>query len=160
MLIVTTDFSEKWISQIAALQSSDVFLAIATTGFTHYTYTCEQWFLNFHVPSFPPGAPSIRKFQILRDKQHVLTKTTDDQVQLWDVLKVNTVELPSTWSYDSWTALNFFPECPGILSLIPGKLLENDTKSALVEIQECTNPVRLLFLTVLHTPFCWPDLNS
>ncbi|XP_031553302.1 WD repeat-containing protein 48-like [Actinia tenebrosa] len=38
------------------------------------------------------GASSIKKFNILKDRRHVLTKDTDDHVALWDVLKARKVE--------------------------------------------------------------------
>ncbi|KAK3699744.1 hypothetical protein QZH41_015597, partial [Actinostola sp. cb2023] len=38
------------------------------------------------------GAPSIKKFNILRDRRHILTKDTDDNVILWDVLKAGKVK--------------------------------------------------------------------
>lgn len=34
------------------------------------------------------GAPSIRKFHVLRNRRHVITKDSEDRVTVWDVLKV------------------------------------------------------------------------
>ena len=34
------------------------------------------------------GAPSIRKFHVLRNRRHVITKDSQDKVTVWDVLKV------------------------------------------------------------------------
>lgn len=34
-----------------------------------------------------PGAPSIRQHVVLNDKRHIVTKDTDDNVAVWDVLK-------------------------------------------------------------------------
>lgn len=34
------------------------------------------------------GGSSIRSFAVLNDKRHVLTKDTQDNVVLWDILKV------------------------------------------------------------------------
>lgn len=38
-----------------------------------------------------PGGPSIRHAVILNDKRHVLTKDTDNNVALYDILKVSRV---------------------------------------------------------------------
>ena len=37
---------------------------------------------------FVSGAPSIRKFHVLRDRRHVITKDSEDKVTVWDILKV------------------------------------------------------------------------
>ena len=37
------------------------------------------------------GGPPIRTFHVLNDKRHILTKDTDNNVCLYDVLKVATV---------------------------------------------------------------------
>lgn len=37
------------------------------------------------------GGSSIRQYHVLNDKQHILTKDTDENVALWDVLSVSTV---------------------------------------------------------------------
>lgn len=34
------------------------------------------------------GNPSIRHYAVLNDKRHILTKDTDNNVQLYDILKV------------------------------------------------------------------------
>ena len=34
------------------------------------------------------GGASIRQYQILNDKRHVLTKDTENNVALWDILQV------------------------------------------------------------------------
>ncbi|VDK30488.1 unnamed protein product [Gongylonema pulchrum] len=34
-----------------------------------------------------PGAASIRQHVVLNDKRHIITKDTDDNVAMWDVLK-------------------------------------------------------------------------
>lgn len=34
------------------------------------------------------GDPSIRQYNVLNDKRHILTKDTDENVVLWDVLTV------------------------------------------------------------------------
>ena len=34
------------------------------------------------------GAASITKYHVLNDRRHILTKDSDDNVKLWDVLKV------------------------------------------------------------------------
>ncbi|XP_015753846.1 PREDICTED: WD repeat-containing protein 48-like, partial [Acropora digitifera] len=34
-----------------------------------------------------PGAPSIRKFHVLRDRRHVITRDSEDNITVWDVLK-------------------------------------------------------------------------
>jgi len=39
-----------------------------------------------------PGAPSIRKFHVLRNRRHVITKDSEDSVTVWDVLKACKVE--------------------------------------------------------------------
>uniref|UniRef100_A0A0B6ZUX5 Uncharacterized protein n=1 Tax=Arion vulgaris TaxID=1028688 RepID=A0A0B6ZUX5_9EUPU len=38
------------------------------------------------------GDPSIRQYNVLNDKRHILTKDTDDNVVLWDVLTARKVE--------------------------------------------------------------------
>lgn len=38
-----------------------------------------------------PGAPSIRKYVVLNDKRHVVTRNTDDNVEMWDVLQARKV---------------------------------------------------------------------
>ena len=44
---------------------------------------------------FVSGAPSIRKFHVLRDRRHVITKDSEDKVTVWDVLKVRIVPFSS-----------------------------------------------------------------
>lgn len=39
-----------------------------------------------------PGGPSIKQCEILNDKRHILTKDTDNNVSLYDVLKARKVE--------------------------------------------------------------------
>lgn len=39
-----------------------------------------------------PGAPSIRKFHVLRDRRHVITKDSEETVTVWDILKACKVE--------------------------------------------------------------------
>jgi len=39
-----------------------------------------------------PGAPSIRHHTVMNDKRHILTKDTDGNAALWDVLKAGKVE--------------------------------------------------------------------
>ncbi|XP_020905705.2 WD repeat-containing protein 48 [Exaiptasia diaphana] len=46
------------------------------------------------------GAPSINKFNILRDRRHILTKDTNDNVILWDVLKAQKVKELGQVNYD------------------------------------------------------------
>jgi len=48
-----------------------------------------KWLVIVTFLMFSLGAPSIKKFNILRDRRHILTKDTDDNVILWDVLKVS-----------------------------------------------------------------------
>ena len=36
------------------------------------------------------GAPSIKQYKVLNDKRHVLTRDSDGQVALYDVLYVST----------------------------------------------------------------------
>lgn len=41
------------------------------------------------------GGASIRQYSVLNDKRHVLTKDTENNVALWDVLTVNSlISLP------------------------------------------------------------------
>lgn len=42
---------------------------------------------NLFHPS--TGAPSIRKFHVLRDRRHVITRDSKDNITVWDVLKVS-----------------------------------------------------------------------
>ena len=35
------------------------------------------------------GGSSIRQYHVLNDKQHILTKDTEEHVALWDVLTVS-----------------------------------------------------------------------
>ena len=42
-----------------------------------------------HVVSYIGGS-SIRQYYVLNDKRHILTKDTEDNVALWDVLTVST----------------------------------------------------------------------
>jgi WD repeat-containing protein 48 len=45
------------------------------------------------IPEFViPGGPSIKQCEILNDKRHILTKDTDNNVALYDVLKARKVE--------------------------------------------------------------------
>lgn len=46
---------------------------------------CQFHDLNF---CFVTGAPSIRKFHVLRDRRHVITKDSEEKVTVWDILKV------------------------------------------------------------------------
>lgn len=46
---------------------------------------CQCHDLNF---CFVTGAPSIRKFHVLRDRRHVITKDSEEKVTVWDILKV------------------------------------------------------------------------
>uniref|UniRef100_A0A915DLP0 WD repeat-containing protein 48 homolog n=1 Tax=Ditylenchus dipsaci TaxID=166011 RepID=A0A915DLP0_9BILA len=39
-----------------------------------------------------PGAPSVRKHVVLNDKRHIVTKDTEDNVEMWDVLQARKVE--------------------------------------------------------------------
>ncbi len=39
-----------------------------------------------------PGGPSIKQCEILNDKRHILTKDTDNNVSLYDVLKARKVD--------------------------------------------------------------------
>ena len=39
-----------------------------------------------------PGGPSIKQCEILNDKRHILTKDTENNVALYDVLKARKVE--------------------------------------------------------------------
>lgn len=39
-----------------------------------------------------PGAPSIRRFHVLRNRRHVITKDSEDRVTVWDILKACKVE--------------------------------------------------------------------
>lgn len=38
-----------------------------------------------------PGGASIRQYYVLNDKRMILTKDTDDNVAMWDVLTVSAV---------------------------------------------------------------------
>ena len=35
------------------------------------------------------GGPAIKSYAVLNDKRHVLTRDTEENVALWDILKVN-----------------------------------------------------------------------
>ncbi|XP_076371088.1 WD repeat-containing protein 48 isoform X1 [Tachypleus tridentatus] len=48
--------------------------------------------LNTHPETMIKGSPSIRHYNVLNDKRHILTKDTDNNVALWDVLKASKVE--------------------------------------------------------------------
>ncbi|CAH3194260.1 unnamed protein product, partial [Porites evermanni] len=47
-----------------------------------------------------PGAPSIRKFHVLRNRRHVITKDSEDRVTVWDVLKARKAEELGLVDYD------------------------------------------------------------
>lgn len=54
---------------------------------------------NYHEPMmvhepdiYIPGAPSIREYAVLNDKRHIVTKDTDENVTMWDVLQAKKVE--------------------------------------------------------------------
>ncbi|XP_067057172.1 WD repeat-containing protein 48-like [Acropora muricata] len=47
-----------------------------------------------------PGAPSIRKFHVLRDRRHVITRDSEDNITVWDVLKACKVEELGKVDYD------------------------------------------------------------
>ncbi|XP_015775077.1 PREDICTED: WD repeat-containing protein 48-like [Acropora digitifera] len=46
------------------------------------------------------GAPSIRKFHVLRDRRHVITRDSEDNITVWDVLKACKVEELGKVDYD------------------------------------------------------------
>ncbi|XP_035231872.1 WD repeat-containing protein 48-like isoform X1 [Stegodyphus dumicola] len=48
--------------------------------------------LNQHPDHVIKGNPSIRHYAVLNDKRHILTKDTDNNVQLYDVLKASKLE--------------------------------------------------------------------
>ena len=39
-----------------------------------------------------PGAPGIREYAVLNDKRHIVTKDTDENITMWDVLQAAKVE--------------------------------------------------------------------
>merc|ERR1712141_668526 len=47
-----------------------------------------------------PGGPSIKQCEILNDKRHIMTKDTDNNVALYDVLKARKVEDHGQVDYD------------------------------------------------------------
>ena len=55
--------------------------------------------LNF--PPFPGGS-SIRQYYVLNDKRHILTKDTEENVALWDVLTVSVLNILKPLSRYYW----------------------------------------------------------
>lgn len=43
------------------------------------------------------GGPSIKQYTILNDKRHVLTRDTEENVVLWDILKVRNLTTTKCW---------------------------------------------------------------
>ena len=39
------------------------------------------------------GGASIRKYHVLNNKRHILTKDTDENIALWDVLAVSNADM-------------------------------------------------------------------
>jgi len=42
----------------------------------------------FYFESLTTGGASIRQYHVLSDKRHIITKDSDDNVAVWDVLTV------------------------------------------------------------------------
>ncbi|GFY37750.1 WD repeat-containing protein 48 [Trichonephila inaurata madagascariensis] len=53
------------------------------------------------------GNPSIRHYAVLNDKRHILTKDTDNNIQLYDVLKASKVEDLGQVDFDAEVKKNF-----------------------------------------------------
>ena len=49
-----------------------------------------SWYCVYFVS--PPGGASIRQYHVLNDRRHVLTKDTEQNVALWDVLTASKVQ--------------------------------------------------------------------
>lgn len=48
--------------------------------------------LLFLLSIIKPGGAAIKKYAVLNDKRHILTKDTDNNVAIYDVLKVTKVK--------------------------------------------------------------------
>ncbi|GIY83904.1 hypothetical protein CDAR_224162 [Caerostris darwini] len=63
--------------------------------------------INQQADHIVKGNPSIRHYAVLNDKRHILTKDTDNNVQMYDVLKASKVEDLGQVDFDTEVKKNF-----------------------------------------------------
>uniref|UniRef100_A0AC34Q1X5 WD repeat-containing protein 48 homolog n=1 Tax=Panagrolaimus sp. JU765 TaxID=591449 RepID=A0AC34Q1X5_9BILA len=56
------------------------------------TYGDSEPRMVYQPDIYLPGAPSIREYVVLNDKRHIVTKDTDENVTMWDVLQAKKVD--------------------------------------------------------------------
>jgi hypothetical protein len=61
---------------------------IAVSGSIDFSAFLASIFFIYFVVCFFVGGASIRQYHVLTDKRHIITKDSDDNVAVWDVLTV------------------------------------------------------------------------